>query len=543
MLGVAPLATAIACSSALAAPRITPLTPAPADALSRALVRGDVSQTRYALERARALFSPSAVSARYGDIARANPRSATFVLRDLAARLDRLTATDQAAGSRLLARPSDEARDPEGSGWSAPEQDERSFCGTRFCIHWVVSTRHRPDPTDSDGDNTPNWIETTATILDTVLTRQVDRLGFPRPKSDRSSTGTDPSTNRDGRLDVYLADIGRFGLYGYCATDDPNAVNPNYFFYDVSAYCVVDNDFSRTQFVYGATGQAANRVTLAHEVHHAEQFALDWQEDIWAMEGGATMMERVVYPRIRDNYQYLRTSPITQPGIPLDWGAPTAGNLYGSWIFFEYLAQRFGGAKIVRDLWRRLDGRAGRPDDYSTQGLRRILRSRNRELPGVFANFANANRLPRKSYKIGKTLPRLVSPTRAHYRVGRRTPARAGALRLRHLSARWVSFRRRPGTPRRAKLLFRLDLPERWRGSAAKAVVVKRSGRRVTHTFSLNRAGDDRMRLSFGRRVRRVALLLVNASTRFRCWEGPDYSCRGRPLDDRRPFRFTVSLD
>jgi hypothetical protein len=514
------------------------------DGLSRALARGEVSEAKYALERARALFRPKAVSARYGLVARMSPDNATFVLRDLAARLDQLSEKDRAAASRLLTRPSDDANDPEGSGWSAPEGHERHHCGTRFCIHWVVSTRHRPDLSDGDGDGVPTWIETTAAILDRVLTRQVDRLGFPRPKNDATSTGTDPTANPDGRLDLYLADIGRHGLYGYCSTDDPNAINPNYFFYDVSAYCVVDDDFSRAQFAYGATGQAANRVTIAHEVHHAEQFALDWQEDIWAMEGGATMMERVVYPGIRDNYQYLRTSPITQPGVPLDWGAPTAGNLYGSWIFFEYLAQYFGGAPIMREIWRRLDGRPGRPDDYSTQGMRRILRSRDRELRRVFANFALTNRRARASYRIGSTLPRrLASPTTARYGVGRGVRTRVGTLRIRHLSARWLTFHRRSDTPRRARLLFRLDLPAQWRGSAAKVVVVRRNGQRITHTFSLNRLGNDRLRLSFGRRVRRVELLLANGSSRFRCWEGPDYSCRGRPLDDRRPFRYTASLD
>lgn len=53
-----------------------------------------------------------------------------------------------------------------------------------------------------------------------------------------------PRTRRT--VDIYLADVGANGLYGYCTTDDPNALDPNIF--DVSVFCVVDNDMSPAQF-------------------------------------------------------------------------------------------------------------------------------------------------------------------------------------------------------------------------------------------------------------------------------------------------------
>jgi hypothetical protein len=304
-------------------------------------------------------------------------------------------------------------------------------------------------------------------------------------------------------------------------------------------YCVVDNDFRPGQFA-GVSGQAANKVTLAHEVHHAEQFALDYAEDAWMMEGVATALERVVYPGIRDNYQYLDASQITRPGTPLDLSDPFAPTVYGNWIFFQYLSERLGGPEILRTIWRRLDAREGRPDAYSTQGVGQTLRARERSLRAVFAGFTVANRRPRDSYDLSG-LPSLRSPTHRRYWLGRGA-VREDTLRPDHLSARWLAFRRTGTTPAGAELVLRLDLPKGSQGGTARAFAVLRSGEREAYRFGLGREGDSRKAIPFGRRVRRVELALVNAGARFACWDGRDWSCQGRPLDDGRPYSFRASL-
>ena len=74
------------------------------------------------------------------------------------------------------------------------------------------------------------------------------------------------------------------------------------------------------------------KVTAAHEFFHAVQFAYDIGEDGWFMESTATWMEEHVYDAINDNLQYLATSPLAQPLIPLD---QTSGlRVYGAWIFW-----------------------------------------------------------------------------------------------------------------------------------------------------------------------------------------------------------------
>ena len=57
--------------------------------------------------------------------------------------------------------------------------------------------------------------------METVWAAEIDRLGYREPKSDASSTATNP-LNANGLIDIYVKDLPN-GLYGYCATDDPTA--------------------------------------------------------------------------------------------------------------------------------------------------------------------------------------------------------------------------------------------------------------------------------------------------------------------------------
>ena len=88
-------------------------------------------------------------------------------------------------------------------------------------------------------------------------------MGYRGPKADAHS----PENGGDGRLDVYLADIGD-AVYGYCASDDPDVRRSS-----ASAYCVVDDDLA-TQF-RPTSRLAALEVTAAHEFFHAVQFSYD----------------------------------------------------------------------------------------------------------------------------------------------------------------------------------------------------------------------------------------------------------------------------
>ena len=196
--------------------RVPALTPAAPDGLTRALAAGELSEAQYALERARALFRLDAVRARYGTVRAPGPRDATLVLRDLVVRLHLLSPAERAAARRLLARPTDNP-DPDGTTYAAAEA--APYCTTNGCIHYVATTTDAPDPVDANANGLPDYVEAVGAEFEVVWAKEVVAYGYRPPKSDLNSTNHGP----DGRIDVYIADIGDDRLYGYCTTDDPNA--------------------------------------------------------------------------------------------------------------------------------------------------------------------------------------------------------------------------------------------------------------------------------------------------------------------------------
>ena len=116
-------------------------------------------------------------------------------------------------------------------------------------------------------------------------------------------------------------------------------------------------------------------MTAAHEFFHAVQFAYDWKEDLWLMEGTAAWIEDEVY----DEDQRQPPVPRRQParprqfsGTPLDSYTRTrptrSGYQYGVWIFWRYLSERVLGREIVRPhLDAAPDTTPGALDEYSTK--------------------------------------------------------------------------------------------------------------------------------------------------------------------------------
>ncbi len=536
---VAALAAALALSgAALAAPASSApaLAPAQSDALSRALASGQLTEAEYALERARSLFHPAAVAARFGAVARPAPRDATLLLRDLAARLPELSPAERAQARHILARPDDGAADPIGTGYTVPS---RFDCTANVCVHWVDTTSDAPDPTDGDGDTIPDYVELTESLVEQVWATEVVQYGYRAPKPDGNSLNHGP----DDRIDVYLADVGSDGLYGYCTTDDPNA-GPTYPDGDVSAYCVLDNDFSPSQFPGTTTPSAALEVTAAHEFFHAVQFAYDFFEDAWLIEGTAVWMEDEVYDDVDDNYQYLETSALQRPGVPLDLGIhdftnQLAGFQYGAFIFWRFLSESFETPDVIRRVWELADDSAVGSDQYSLAAADSMLRERGTSFRAAFAAFGANNAAPSSFYEEGAAYPVPPVARQATLANGRLTSA--GEVRLDHLTTWYAAFRPGPGSGPTARLRVMLDLPRRGRGAEATLVLVSRSGARTLIPFALDAAGDGARTVSFARsKVATVLLVLTNASERFLCWHATNLSCQGAPLDDATLYRYDV---
>jgi hypothetical protein len=511
----------VAASPGVAAPakRLPPLTPVAHDALTRALERGELTEAQYALERARSLFSIGAVRREFGHVLRPNPRAATPILRDLAARYGFLRSTDRAQATAILARPS------ANQHWCDPTRP--------LCFHWLASGPNATSPDD---------VADTEATLAGVYHLEVETYEFLPPLSDGTNGG-------NGSTDIYLRDVGNEGLFGYCTTDDPNPPGP---YYDVPAYCVLDNDFSPLQFGNSQTPQEFRAVTAAHEFFHAIQFHYDWFEDLWLMEGTAMVMEDQYADGVNDNVNYLGHSALTSPRTPVDRGS--GGFEYGAWIFWRFLIEDRGelaNPLIIKQIWERADGSSDEdgggpdtvgPDDYSLQAARRVVAARGFSFRALFGKFARLNRTPARFYSEGASYPR--APLSHTYYLGR-THRGTGwqSTRLRHLASRYNAFKPGSHAASNGRLHVRVDLPRRWRGPEAYLLVRRTSGSWYFRKFALDSSGDGVRRVAFGRgTIREVDLVLTNASTRMRCRRGTDYSCSGVGADDLGYYKFRATV-
>jgi hypothetical protein len=512
------------------------------DALTRALESGRLTPAGYALQRARSLFRLGAVREEFGDVARADKHDATLIMRDLALRLRQLPAAQRAEGVSLLARPTDSRRkDPDA--WSVPEAAASPACDANVCIHWVASTRDAPPLADDDADAVPDWIEdvvqpTFANVWSAEIDAPPTGLGNPAPLSDLSSR----NDGGDGRLDVYLTDLGDDFVFGYCTSDDPNLRDPHYPFFAFSAYCVLDDNFR--DFGTRWTPEQFNQIVAAHEFRHASQFAEDAAEDAWLMEGEAMWIEGQVYPTITDRFRYLDTSPLSRPGLALDHGA---GHYeYGAWVFFRYLSERFG-EEIIRQVWDFADDNGSSPDQYSMEAVANAVSAEGVSLPSAFMTFTEWNRSPAAFYEEGASYR--ATPTARSFRLGP-GPTSSGwqAPRLRHLASAYYSFTPRAGTPAGAAVRVAVDLPETKYKPVAYLLVFYKSGAYEMRQISLNGSGDGARSAAFGKSVvHRVDLVLVNASARYdasTCWTGTTtYSCGGAVAkDENRTYSFKAKL-
>jgi hypothetical protein len=513
------------------------------DDLSAALESGELSEAEYALERARSIFRLARVRAEFGHVAAAAAHDATLILRDLAARMRQLSGAERKAAERLLARPPiGTGGVPIGNGWTVAEAGNSPLCGANVCIHWVGRSADAPAPTDVSPANTyPDWVDLALLTWEDAWFQEVDILDYRAPLSDLSS----PDDGGDAALDVYLEDLGSDGVFGYCTSDDPNASVPTVF--AVSAYCVVDNDYSPLQYGTEHSPQEFLEVTSAHEFHHASQFAYDWLEDVWLLEGTASNMEETVYPAVDDNVNFLRFwSPLSRPSSPLDRGG-FGDSEYGAWIFWRFLEEKVAvDPTILREIWERADAAfpGVSPDDYSLLAVRKELASRGLTFPEVFADFAVANRL--RDYDDAVVAGYPTPPRTRAYTVGRRQRDTGWrSWRINHLATRYFVFRAGRAVGGSARLRIAVKLPKH--GARATLIVLRTDGSVTKRRLRQNAQGDVRGFARFGPGdVKRVELVLSNGSTRMSsCWRfprAPTYSCLGRPRDDRRVFELRARL-
>ena len=256
-------------------------------ALTLAAVGGSPAHARATPDRAAAQEALRDVRAiRAG---RGNAEELSRALRDLAVNRAALARRDRRAAAGFLARPTDPAASEGDLEYGAEEATP--LCSERFCIHYVESTDDAPDPADANANDVPDYVEQVRDVFEVVYDRENGAeadggLGWPAPPADEGLGGGD-------ELDVYLADIGSQGVYGYVSPDaDQEGIHQH-------SFQVMDDDYAEF------AGTESLQVTAAHEYNHVLQNGINAGLDAWAFEATATWMEDQVYPEINDYFQYL----------------------------------------------------------------------------------------------------------------------------------------------------------------------------------------------------------------------------------------------
>jgi hypothetical protein len=388
-------------------------------------------------------------------------RDISPLLHRLALALPRLKGAERRRAARLLARPTDGASDPQGSGWTAPEAPGSPLCTANYCIHWVATGPDAPDLTDSDLDGVPDYVEQVSDVSEHVHTVENGQLGWQEAKSDGTRGGG------NGLTDVYLSDLGGSGIYGYAAADPGQHLTDN----DHSAfsYLVLDDDYATSEFPGYASSLEPLEVTMAHEYNHVLQYSYDAVQDTWMLESTAVWMEGKVYEPVHDYLQYLTgwvqlsRQPITAfNGI--DPNDRTNLKVYGSAVWNKWLDAGFG-QDVVRNAWE--SSTSSTPQSYAPAAYDAAIKKQGGAgFTDQFDRFVTATaewQASDSGFPEGALYPDVE-------RVGRlRVNGAAGLLTLDHTA--YALFDVTPTSAARIKLAMKSP-----KGTAAALALVGRTG-------------------------------------------------------------------
>ncbi len=453
-------------------------------------------------------------------------RDATMALRDLWASKGALTGADAQAAKKILSRPTD----PGDDDYYGDGADVKSSCGTYVCIHWVET---------GDQAATPAYAAQTLTTMDAVHETYVDGGYKPTLPDEGQGGNTKP--------DIYLAEIGQDGLYGYCTTDASDFTDG----YSVYAYCVLDDEYSPDEFGTANTPIENMQVTAAHEYFHAVQYAYDAMDDGWVYETTATWAEDEVFDDVNDNWFYL---PYGQLGDPATTGYDLAGPgtpldiydfaSYGNWIWFRYLTEKMPAETgimpdLVREVWEGLDSTGGAPERYSMQSLRSVLAGHGTSVPEQFALFSLENNTPGLTYEEGVDYPYpayAFSPVQ----LSNNKKTVTKSVKLDHLTSGTGAFL---PFAKGYDLKVIVDMTNKATGSRAGITVYMTNGQLKRYWIKLSKKGNGAKTVPFAsNKVAAVEVTLVNASDKMtQCGEiGDFFSCQGIGKFDNQKQVLTV---
>ena len=311
-------------------------------------------------------------------------RELTEALRELARGVRHLRGEDRERAVDLLERPTD-LGDPDAypSGITV-ERD----CEGSFCVHWAATDLAAAA-----------MVPAVLAEAETVRTFENVTLGWRQPPDDG-----------DGRVDIYLQDLGAQRLFGFAATDPGQNSQAQ------SSYLVIDNDFAPIQY-NGEPADKSLRLTLAHEYGHVLQYGYDVTGDAWHYEASAVWLEHRLDPSLDDWLRFIQDSPsgsgwrsltelpLTAFDDPSD--QPRNAKPYGSAVWNHFLSGRYGarGDEVQRRAWEASDGLSGPATTSYNTAIRAVGGS---GMASDFAAFAAATaewQVPEQGFALPAQLP------------------------------------------------------------------------------------------------------------------------------------------
>ncbi len=180
-----------------------------------------------------------------------------------------------------------------------------------------------------------------AAAEDVVRPALVDGLHMRAPLSDAANAGCNGG---DGRLDIYLVDMAS---YGQTAGDYGANLPVDYAWKYRPVFLLLDHNLSDKNI----------KGTLAHEFMHASQWAypvagikLAYSYP-WLKEATAQWAIDYVYPTLVDNFEQKKVQAyMDRPDAPLNTQTLRSGHVYGSYLFFQFLAKTLTPS-VIKDIW------------------------------------------------------------------------------------------------------------------------------------------------------------------------------------------------
>lgn len=222
---------------------------------------------------------------------------------------------------------------------------------------------------DTDGDGTPDNVQSIGSIAERVWRLGVDTLGYPAPRGRDSTTGWKLRLGRDNKFPIMVGDMSSFSsgwhgnMYlGYMVKPryDPDSAG--------GMQMVVENDFmdgsspiqikvdprntpggtDSVLYDYSKDPVKGWKATIAHEFYHALQFQFD-ATNLWAWhEATATWFAKRAFPQVKHHWQYLHY--YLEHGRSGAFSTKYDFDPYANFFFVDVVAKVLGEG-FVHDTW------------------------------------------------------------------------------------------------------------------------------------------------------------------------------------------------